>query len=472
MKPTVVLLAALFFCGCATTGVYHRKLTELLKEGDYSSAAALCESSFQEIYGRKDELLYHLDIAFLYHLSGDYQKSNEHFERAKRISAEHFTKSISAEAATLLVSDNIRPYYGEDFERALIHAFSAINYFLMGQKDSALVEARQVDHFLNTLRVNYGQKSTYKEDAFARYLMGIFYESAGEINNAFISYRKALDAYMEYTKTYLTPVPERVVKDTYKTAAILGFSDELKYIRRKYPSISLRDKKEKNGEVAILIYMGLSPVKIDSFFEISFAQAWLYVGKVEAGDDEVGEVEKAKRLARSIASEEQVVMAFPKYVDSHYKVVRVVCEVMTSSGIIETAGTRFEMVKDIGSIAKKSLDERIDRIRIRTIARAALKFVLSRQISEGIEKKSDKAIGWLVNKVLSGISAATELADKRSWRTLPDKILLNRMSLPEGRYDLRLIFYDIHGDKVTERLLRDVEVYSGRINFKLFRVAL
>lgn len=473
MKRLWVLFLAPFFAGCASTGIFHNRLTELVREGKYSRAGALVEESRQKVYGSKDELLYYLDAGFIYHLSGDYQKSNNYFENAKRIADEHFTKSITAEASTLLVSDNMRPYYGEDFERALIHTFLAINYFSMGDEISALVEARQVDHFLNTLQTNYGYKATYSEDAFARYLMGIIYESAGETNDAYISYAKAIEAYDYYLKNYGTPVPAGLVSGAYRTASKLGFWDHTAALRKKFPSEYFENARDDEGEAVVILYNGISPVKIDSFFEISFGRAWLYVGKVEPREEEAKDFENARRIARSIAADEQVVMAFPKYVDIPYEVVDAVCEIFDSSGALKGVSGRFELVEDIGAIAKKSLEERIDRIRVRTIIRATIKYVLSKQVSGDIERKSgDRALGWFVSKLLTSIATATELADKRSWRTLPDKIYLGRMRLPEGRYDLKIVFYDRLGYKVTAAVLKDVVVHRGKSTLRVFRMAM
>lgn len=136
----------------------------------------------------------------LLHLDSQYSPSNLAFESAKQLAEKLFTKSLSKELSTLLVSDNLRPYYGEDFERALLHVFSALNYHLMGDATGALVEARQVDFLLTKLQTDHGHKNIYTEDAFVRYLMGLLYENQGEINDAYISYWKSLEAYGSYKK--------------------------------------------------------------------------------------------------------------------------------------------------------------------------------------------------------------------------------------------------------------------------------
>ena len=58
-------------------------------------------------------------------------------------------------------------------------------------------------------------KATYNEDAFARYLTGILYESAGDMNNAFIAYRKAYEAYEAMRGWAHTPVPGQLRADLF-----------------------------------------------------------------------------------------------------------------------------------------------------------------------------------------------------------------------------------------------------------------
>ncbi|GAF99605.1 unnamed protein product, partial [marine sediment metagenome] len=80
---------------------------------------------------------------------------------------------------------------------AMVNLFMALNYVGMGNWEGALVEARKVDNKLSVINSKYEEekKNVYKEDGFIRFLMGALYEAEGEINDAFISYRKAEEIY-------------------------------------------------------------------------------------------------------------------------------------------------------------------------------------------------------------------------------------------------------------------------------------
>ncbi|MBN1621256.1 MAG: hypothetical protein JW871_01545 [Endomicrobiales bacterium] len=469
MKPSIsyiALISAILLTSCATRTAYYSKLDSLVSSEKYSEAVAFNETSKEKTYGKKNALLYYLDRGMLLHFSGEYEDSNLAFEKAKRLAEEYFTKSITAEASTLLISDNMRPYYGEDFERALVHVFSALNYVFLGMENEALVEARQVDHFLKTLKVDYGHKNTYLEDAFVRYLMGMLYENQGEINDAFISYRKALDAYDTYYKYFQTSAPPELVADALRTARILGFKDEIRQIKDKWKKIDVESPSSSEGELVVLHYNGFSPVKIDHFFEISFNKGWLYVESMDVKGEDEEKVEQARSIVRSIASDEQIRLAFPKYVPQDYKITNF--DVSTP----DSGNVPGVLVEDIGNIAVKGLEERINRIRARTIARGVIKFVLAQKVTKKVEKSSGELSAWFAKTILKTVSAATELSDKRSWRSLPDEIFMARVPLKEGVHSVNIKFYNKANREVSIKTIDDIKIRKGKKTFVAVRTAL
>jgi hypothetical protein len=58
--------------------------------------------------------------------------------------------------------------------------------------------------------------------------------------------------------------------------------------------------------------------------------------------------------------------------------------------------------------------------------------LITQKVSEKVEKKNNGGAGRLVKALLQAAVALTETADKRSWRTLPDQILMARC-LPRAR---------------------------------------
>ena len=462
------IVALVLLTSCAAKTHYYTNLDNLVTQERYLDAAKLVEQSKADVYGEKNALLFYLDKGMLLQLGGSYAESNDCFEKAKQLSEEYFTKSVTTEASTLLVNDNVRPYYGEDFERALISVFGALNYILLNNPNDALVEARQVDHFLTTLQTNYGYNNQYKEDAFTRYLMGMIYENQNQINDAYISYRQALDAYDRGLKTYGVAAPRALINDALRTARQLGFTDEIQDIMRTWGDTTEKPLPATYGELVVLDYNGFSAVKIETFFEIAFGRAWGYVGAYSVKGEEQEQVDQAGAIARSIVSDDQIRLAFPKYERVPSRMTRFLA--VPSDAPVDASSV---VVDDISAIAEQSLDDRITRIRMRTIARAAVKYALVYNISRRVEKQSgNEALGWVTKKVLSAGSAAMEHADTRSWRSLPDKILMTRLPLNAGTHTVTVKCYDNSGTEIHSETIKNVNIKPGKKTFAIIRTAL
>jgi hypothetical protein len=119
------------------------------------------------------------------------------------------------------------------------------------------------------------------------------------------------------------------------------------------------------------------------------------------------------------------------------------------------------LVEDINRIAAKNLEDRKGRILAKAIARAVAKQVAIHSIARSSENRDDqRAIESILNLVNILL---VERADTRSWRTLPGRIYMTRMHVPDGHYNGQLEACD--GISVD---LGPLSVEPGTIRF-LFR---
>ena len=183
---------------------------------------------------------------------------------------EQYTRSVSQGVSSWAVNDRAIDYAGQNFERAMIHVFAAINYASMGRGDAALVEARQLDHLLTSFRVRHGDDYTYREDAFGRYLSGLLYEDARDWDDAYIAYWNALEAYEYYAGVYGVTTPDSLPRAAARAAARLGPDKSLELAsrwgaaesdERGGPLAAL--ERRFRGNVVIFHYNGRAPRKVE-----------------------------------------------------------------------------------------------------------------------------------------------------------------------------------------------------------------
>lgn len=435
--PVLGLLAA-----CAPVTQHYVAVETSIAQARFADADHLVEEQASH-YGRANEVLYALDRGMTLHYAGRYEDSNRFLEQAELRIDDLFTKSVSTEARAMFSNDLTLPYQGEDFETVLINVVAALNYVFLGQHDDALVEARKVDHKLNVISDRYIKKNVYREDAFARYLSGILYEDRGELNDAFIAYRNAYDAYRVYHEQYGTPIPPTLPGDLLRVTEALGLADEHAQYRQTFPSATWTSQAEfrTQAEVIVISYDGLAPVKVSEFVDapIPDGSGGIYILRV----------------------------AFPRFVPRPTGLDGADVRVIGESGV--AGSQRTFLAEDITAIAQKDLADHIGRIRVKAIARAAAKYAATRAAEHSVNQSRGDGSGALVGLLGNLYSLATEQADTRSWRTLPGAIRIARVVVPPGRYRVEVAPVG-SGAAPRTTTSREVTLEAGRKLFIAQRV--
>ena len=420
------------------------KLKYFVAENEYTRAKSVLDDN-SALYGRRNALLYLLDKGLLLHLSRDYKESIEIFEKTKLKFDELYTKSITGILSTWVINEYTSPYRGEDFERVMINIFQSLNYALSGSIEEALVEARDVDSKLNAINNQYNpeEKNVYKEDAFARMLMGIFYEAGKtreDLNDAFISYAKAAEIYdNDYYKNYNLGAPV-ILKENLLSAAEFMGQIELNKYRAKYSGIKFLSFEEKNkkSEIYLIQYSGFSPVKRESILPVPLPDGYI------------------------------LQIAFPRYGRRKDFTRDLIFSAKNHNNKVFSASS--EMVEDIGAIAIQNLDNRKARVIAKAIAGSTGKYLIEKKQEENIRKKygTNTAAGFKIFSNLFNIFSSR--ADLRSWQTLPDEIRLSRLLLEPGEYNFFVTNRDSQNRFLDEVDLGKITVSAGEKKFFIIHI--
>jgi len=437
-----------FLVSCATTNSQVKffsqpQINALVVSGRFKEAAEVFQTH-KSAYGPRNELLYLLDKAYVFQMAGDYQRSIRVFEQAKRKLDELYTRSISNMATTWLVNDHRSPYRGEYFEHTLINVLQALNYAVLGDFSEALVEMRDVDRKLNVLNdvFRYNRYDVYREDALARFLSGILYESSfhrQDINDAFIAYHKALKIYRDgFHHRSGVDVPMILVKNLLATAQYLGFS-EFFDIHSQFPDtkfFSIEEKRQK-GEIYLIHYNGLSPLKHAITIPLPLPGGYI------------------------------TQLAFPTY-DERFFVLKSsrLIAVDQSNKMYEVS---TELAANVEGLAKESLNDRKFQLYSKAVLRPIGKYILER----GIEQKIEGRHGDTAEAVFKGVSNIynlfSEQADLRSWETLPAQIRIAQLFVPPGTYAVHVDFFDVDNQVLETYEIDEVTIKAGEKRFFIVR---
>jgi uncharacterized protein len=461
----------MFLTGCGPSVSHYLLIERSLHLGDPHRAAAIVEQTEKE-YGAKGRLLYTMDRGMVLQLAGQYEQSNASLDRAEEEIERLYTRSIRSETAAFLTNDNALPYEGDAYEHVMVNVVKALNYAAQGQLQEALVEVRRVDHRLNVLGDRIKEPDKYRNDGFARYLSGILYEAAGDLNNAFIAYRNAYEAYGSMRGWSKMSSPPSLRGDLLRTAEALGLRTEFEAYRQAFPDVVWDpvSSVQQSAQVVMISYNGRAPRKDDLLLDLPIGLDAVQLVLLNRGV--FYHPYQRNRVTDSILyglNGQVVRVAIPQLVRQK---TQVPFEQMTLTDSLGRSVTvRSELAQNVTALADKSLSERLPAITVKALARAATKFAMAEGITRGAQHAAGRDaapwVGLLAELLTKGIAVASEEADKRSWQTLPDEIHVARAWVAPGQYRVSI---QPSGHRLMGKDGQAISLVAGQTMFIIQRV--
>ena len=396
-------------------------------------------------------LLYLMENGLIAHYRGEYHASNRFFEVAERLSDRLFTRSLSREAASLITNDQVRAYRGEEFELAFINYYRALNYWYLGEPEEALVECRKANLKLDRYAAQADYDATYRNDAFIHYMTGLIYEATGELNDAYVSYRNALDAYETYQNVFGLEAPAALRTDLRRVEEDLGYVEP-----RDGRGGSAGPDSPPDGELVLFSEIGFVPHKVQE--EISLP--------VYENDVETVSKKRLDGISRKIAYrhfkphyagkskvEYWLRVALPAYEDVAPRTQSISAQRRGTSHRDNPCGRPFRhRLADVSGQTARN-------------ARADGGARSAEIHGFGQSRKRKQSPGFIVNL----FAAATEAADTRSWVSLPHNVQIGRLALPAGIHTLTLESLDSRGRVIETGTISGLHIRPGTRTFVNYR---
>jgi len=327
---------------------------------------------------------------------------------------------MAAHAASLVVNDTLIPYEPPPFERVLAYHYQALNYLMKGNLEDAGVEvrranaaqvsalkaheeeladaeeearsqdfstapfSRKIDSMLGSTKAVAAQVKNSFQNAYTFYMSAVVHELMGEPNDAYIDYKKALE---------IAPHNSVIQRDVARLALDLDMTDDIAAFRKRFPAPFGAGKTPRNSrsEVVVLFEDGIIPGKTAVAFPIPIP------------------IKSAPGLT---------MIAIPIYRAS----VTPVHPLSVSEGGQPLGST--ETICAMDALAVKAYRESIVPMIIRQIVRASIKGAASALAS--------KHGGVVAGAAVAVYNVLTEVADTRSWRSLPQNAQVLRSYVSAG----------------------------------------
>ena len=414
---TLFACMGILFFSCATKSAAYKDIDRSVEGSDFENGVEAIkkgQESRKPIYPEKNAVSLFLDKGLLEHYAGRYKDSSQSLQEAERLIQEAFTKSITADIASYVVNDNTKEYPGEDFEDIYINVFNALNYYNRGDIDGALVEIRKLtlssgkldmlsrkyedarrsagDGAMNTLNkfgasmndaLPQGNPVNYSNSALARYLSVLFYLGNGNIDSARIEFEQLQAAFASNTKVYYHSIP--------KSAA------------------DIRTVPDGKARLNVIGFTGLSPVKKEGQFTAFFPFTYIILC--------------------------QPIFKLPQFVKRPSVINRI--------EVIVEGGDKFnlELLEDMGAVIEETYNARFANIFFKTYIRLLIKYAAV-DVAANVAREQSGELAGLAAVIAGRVSAdATEGADIRMSRYMPDKAYVGGINLDPGTYNITINYY-------------------------------
>jgi hypothetical protein len=416
-----------------------------------------------------DQLLFMMEAGYMLHLAGDFQKSNEVLMAADE-KAEKMYKSVSKEVAAFITNETGKDYMGEDYERILLNMTIGINYLLLQDYESAQVEFKKVNSKLDFIKEKSGK--SYNLNLMALYLSAVAHSATGEYDYAYIELKKIHD---------IRPGIAFIGQKLILLANELKYQDDLAIWKKKYPG-NVNILRNKNmSEVIAVFENGKSPRKESRGRLLADREVYnLFQAAVSVALATSRSSSRAVSNAVVMQTVETAEHPIPKYVLQKYDIA--FADVELSQNGVKAATIETLTLNDVEDTMVSNFEEHYLKIREKMLTRLAAKVVATLVSKEIAEQSARNAggryggiasllIGTMVGIGTGAVLFSTEKPDLRCWHSIPANYQSGSAMLPEGKYDVKIIYYDYDGNFVMEKNHGEINLREGApsiINFRAY----
>lgn len=410
----LALLAALLLGGCASMEAHDTKVgasMQTLGSGDVNGSIAKLDEGMKADSDRKG-LLYNLEKGELLRIANRYDESLERFGTADAIvkeweeTASKNPEKLLGTVGAALISERLKSYEGQDYEKVMLTVRMAQDRLSKGDFDQARVDIKRT-HEREAIIQAFRSKETLaaEEEAKAKGVKTTSKELSGypveSLNDPeVLALRNGYaNAFGHYISGYLYEAlnePDLAAPGYRKAIELRPGAPLLQNALKGLDSRAAAYGRRTQTDVLFVVESGMAPARESKMFTLPIPTR---NGIVAAS------------------------LAYP------------VIKPGDRSSLLQTvtiAGKRvtLEKVTDFNVMARRALKDEMPGMMLRATIRLIAKGVMQDQMA--------KNFGLIGNIVGAVAATATEGADDRLWRGLPERIEVARVEMPPGKYNVRV----------------------------------
>ncbi len=417
LQSMAMALGAMVLAGCQTYN-QQNKFADVYRHGDLANAEKEAAKKAADTQNSKDAVIWRLEEAAILRAANKLEASNKSFDAAEqRIDqyAQEAKVKVGSEAGALLSNQANLPYRGRSYDGIMANTYKALNYLTLGEIDKARVEItrayiRQQDAVEeNKKRIEKTQadldaakekeriEKARQDEKFKGQMAGAYADldklsTYADYVNPFTVYLEGL--YYMHCSTGLSDLE----KARQALQRVSAYVPNNKFVKADQEATeALAQGKEIPPTTYVIFETGRAPIREQIRIDIPIIVVNVsYVGA-----------------------------AFPTFKPQDDYLPNLV---VTGTGVSASTELIASMDSVIGHDFKNELPSIITKTMASTIAKAAAGYAANAAASN-----ADSTLGLFVRIATAATQAAMNIADERTWTTLPKEFHVCRVPTPADR---------------------------------------
>jgi hypothetical protein len=420
VQRTVLILFCMtvLLSGCTTYDDQVREVRNHYLAGNYEAAQQLTAEKVEDSGDAgADALIWQLENAAILRAAGKFPESSQAFEQARTLYSKYLDEAkiriLKGGAAMLTTPANL-PYYGTGYDGIMIDTYQTLNTLQLGNLDEARVNITR-SYLLqqeivqsNADRIEK-EKEALAEDANTSRSLQLNKETSdGTDTTAFQNELKAYSDYVNPFSVYLDGL--------YHLTQAIDASD-VERARKSLERASqfAPDNQTVKGDLALAskaVSLPHIPPSVYVIFETGMAPSLDQV-RVD--------------IPIIVTAVSYVGVSFPK-LRFHPEFIPYL--VLQSP---ETQPQRTERMVSMDAVVTREFKNNFPSILAKAISAAVTKAVAATAVNLAAKEADNVWVSLATQATTAAYQLATNVADTRSWQTLPKEIQIARMDMPKDR---------------------------------------